>query len=130
MAFSGVLFATITCLGFSFNKDGTIPFAAPPAPRIRIFLSAMSTFFVFKSVTNPSPSVQSAKILPSFKKSIFAAAACLALKETSSAISKTNSLSGSVTLRPSPPSSKKLLTHSKHSSLSTKYLSKTKSKSN
>ena len=130
MAFSGVLFATITCLGFSFNNDGTIPFAAPPAPRIRIFLSAISISLVFKSVTNPSPSVQSAKILPSFKKSIFAAAACFALKEISSAISKTTSFRGSVTLRPRPPLSKKLFTHSKHSFLLTKYFSKTNSRSN
>ena len=73
--FSGVLFATITCLGSSFNSEGSIPLLAPPAPITKMVLFVISISLFLKLLTRPIPSVQSAKILFPLRCNIFAAPA-------------------------------------------------------
>ena len=63
--FSMVLFTTHKFLGVSFNREGTIALAEPPAPTIVIFNPLVVIPFFLRSATNPGPSVESHAIVPS-----------------------------------------------------------------
>ena len=66
-ALLSVLLAIFSFAGFFLIIEGMIPRAAPPAPKINIFLSFKETFkFSSRSLVKPTPSVQSAINFSSF----------------------------------------------------------------